>query len=159
MNNVPFPLSAFGKTVMMVLAVRMSSIHSSARPELVRKLDQHKVKSVSLALLMVLSTIASMEFVSYAALASTDQDGDGLTYGLEYLINTQPNDWDSDNDQLPDGWEWQYGLDPLSATNDDGAIGDPDGDGFSNLQEYNYLQPSNWDLSSTTSELDNGVWW
>ena len=40
------------------------------------------------------------------------------------LINTQPNDWDSDNDQLPDGWEWQYGLDPLSASNDDGAIGD-----------------------------------
>ena len=110
-------------------------------------------------MLMLLSTIASIEFVSFTALAATDQDGDGLTYGLEYLINTQPNDWDSDNDQLPDGWEWQYGLDPLSASNSDGAIGDPDGDGFSNLQEYNYLQPSNWDLSSTTSVLDNGVWW
>ena len=108
---------------------------------------------------MLFSTLASIEFVSYAALASTDQDGDGLTYGLEYLINTQPNDWDSDNDQLPDGWEWQYGLDPLSASNDDGAIGDPDGDGFSNLQEYNYKQPSNWDLTSTSSVLDNGVWW
>ena len=82
---------------------------------------------------MLFSTLASIEFISYAALASTDQDGDGLTYGLEYLINTQPNDWDSDNDQLPDGWEWQYGLDPLSASNEDGAIGDPDGDGFSNL--------------------------
>ena len=114
---------------------------------------------MGLALLMLFSTIASIEFVSFTALASTDQDGDGLTYGLEYLINTQPNDWDSDNDQLPDGWEWQYGLDPLSATNDDGAIGDPDGDGFSNLQEYNYGQPSNWDLSSTASVLDNGVWW
>ena len=108
---------------------------------------------------MLFSTLATIEFVSYAALASTDQDGDGLTYGLEYLINTQPNDWDSDNDQLPDGWEWQYGLDPLSASNNDGAIGDPDGDGFSNLQEYNYKQPSNWDLSSTSSVLDNGVWW
>ena len=108
---------------------------------------------------MLFSTLATIEFVSYAALASTDQDGDGLTYGLEYLINTQPNDWDSDNDQLPDGWEWQYGLDPLSASNDDGAIGDPDGDGFSNLQEYNYRQPSNWDSTSTTSVLDNGVWW
>ena len=43
MNNVPFPY-AFGKTVEVALAVRMSSIHSSARPELVRKLDQHKVK-------------------------------------------------------------------------------------------------------------------
>ena len=108
---------------------------------------------------MLFSTLASIEFISYAALASTDQDGDGLTYGLEYLINTQPNDWDSDNDQLPDGWEWQYGLDPLSASNNDGAIGDPDGDGFSNLQEYNYKQPSNWDLSSTSTVFDNGVWW
>ena len=114
---------------------------------------------MALAALMLFSTLATIEFVSYAALASTDQDGDGLTYGLEYLINTQPNDWDSDNDQLPDGWEWQYGLDPLSASNDDGAIGDPDGDGFSNLQEYNYRQPSNWDSTSTTSVLDNGVWW
>ena len=143
----------------MVLAVSMSSIQSSARPKLLRELDKQKIKSMGLALLMLFSTLATIEFVSYAALASTDQDGDGLTYGLEYLINTQPNDWDSDNDQLPDGWEWQYGLDPLSASNNDGAIGDPDGDGFSNLQEYNYNQPSNWDLSSTSSVLDNGVWW
>ena len=139
--------------------MRMSSIQLSARPKLLRELDRKKFKSVGLALLMFLSTMASLEFVSYTALAATDQDGDGLTYGLEYLINTQPNDWDSDNDQLPDGWEWQYGLDPLSSSNADGAIGDPDGDGFSNLQEYNYLQPSNWDLSSSTSVLDNGVWW
>ena len=27
------------------------------------------------------------------------------------------------------------------------------------MQEYNYGQPSNWDLSSTGSVLDNGVWW
>ena len=159
MNIVPFPLSAFESTVDMVLALRMSSIQSSARPKLIREIDNHKMKSMCLALLMLFSTIASIEFVSFTALASTDQDGDGLTYGLEYLINTQPNDWDSDNDQLPDGWEWQYGLDPLSASNNDGAIGDPDGDGFSNLQEYNYNQPSNWDLTSTSTVLDNGVWW
>lgn len=159
MNIVPFPLIAFDETVTLVLAVRMSSIQSPARPKLLREIDNQKVKSLGLALLMLFSTIASIEFVSFAALASTDQDGDGLTYGLEYLINTQPNDWDSDNDQLPDGWEWQYGLDPLSDQNNDGAIGDPDGDGFSNLQEYNYGQPSNWDLTSTTSVLDNGVWW
>jgi len=41
---------------------------------------------MGLALLMLLSTIASIEFVSFTALAATDQDGDGLTYGLEYLI-------------------------------------------------------------------------
>ena len=159
MNIAPFPLSAFGMTVTLVSDLSMPLVHSSARTNITLKFGQKKAKSIALALLMVMSTIASIEFVSFTALASTDQDGDGLTYGLEYLINTQPNDWDSDNDQLPDGWEWQYGLDPLSANNDDGAIGDPDGDGFSNLQEYNYGQPSNWDLSSTASYLDNGVWW
>ena len=139
--------------------MRMSSIQHSVRPKLFREIDQKMFKSIGLSLLMLLSTIATIEFVAFTASASADPDGDGLTTGLEYLINTQPNDWDSDNDQLPDGWEWKYGLDPLSSANSDGAIGDPDGDGFSNLQEYNYLQPSNWDLSSTSSVLDNGVWW
>nr|NJM04299.1 RHS repeat protein [Desulfobacula sp.] len=39
---------------------------------------------------------------------------------------------DADEDQLPDGWEIQYGLDP----NDPGDAGlDADGDGLTNLQE------------------------
>ena len=89
---------------------------------------------------MLLSTIASINFFAIDASASnTDQDGDGLTYGLEYLINSFPNDPDTDNDGLPDGWEWKYGLDPLSSANDDGAVGDPDGDGMSNLTRI-YLQ-------------------
>jgi len=50
-------------------------------------------------------------------------------------------------------------LDPLSSIGADGAVADPDGDGMSNLQEYLYLQPSNWDNPSTSSVLDNGVWW
>jgi hypothetical protein len=33
---------------------------------------------------------------------------------------------------MPDGWEVQYGLDPL--VNDSSE--DPDGDGYTNLQEY-----------------------
>jgi hypothetical protein len=44
------------------------------------------------------------------------------------------NAYDSDNDGLPDSWELQYFSainDPQSAPN-----ADPDGDGFTNLQEY-----------------------
>ena len=116
-------------------------------------------KSLFLTALMVFSTLAAIQYAAVDVQAASDQDGDGLTYGLEYLMNTQPNDPDSDNDGLPDGWEWKYGLDPLSSSGADGAVADPDGDGMSNLQEYLYLQPSGWDNSNTASVLDNGVWW
>jgi hypothetical protein len=48
----------------------------------------------------------------------------------------RPGDLDQDGDGLPDWWERQVGLDPLSAAGDQGAAGDPDGDGQSNLSEY-----------------------
>ena len=110
---------------------------------------------------MIFSSLAAFQYAAWEAAATNDQDGDGLTLGLEFLLNTQPTDWDSDNDGLPDGWEYQYGLDPLDASSlgSDGAAGDPDGDGLTNLQEYSYLEPTNWDLSGTTNVLDNGVWW
>lgn len=66
-----------------------------------------------------------------------DSDGDGLSdYDEIFVHGTDPLDADSDGDGLPDGWEVQYGLDPLDATGVNGANGDPDGDGFSNAQEY-----------------------
>ena len=137
MNIAPFALRAFEVAENLVLAVRMSSIQSSARPKLIRELDNQKVKSMCLAALMLFSTLASIEFVSYAALASTDQDGDGLTYGLEYLINTHPNDWDSDNDQLPDGWEWQY-WHPHKSGKKQLRVGH--GQGLKNTQKHTHIK-------------------
>ncbi|MEC7703977.1 MAG: transglutaminase domain-containing protein, partial [Candidatus Thermoplasmatota archaeon] len=124
-------------------------------------LRTQKNRAVGLALLMLFSSLATFQLAAWEAAASNDQDGDGLTMGLEFLLNTQPQDWDSDNDGLPDGWEYQYGLDPLDASSlgNDGASGDPDGDGLTNLQEYSYLEPANWDSPSTSNLLDNGVWW
>ena len=115
--------------------------------------------AVIFSLLMLLTSYSAIEFASWEVRGSTDSDGDGLPYGLEYYINTQPQDWDSDNDGLPDGWEWQYGLDPLSASGINGSTGDPDGDSLTNLNEYQYGIPSNWDSATTPNELDNGVWW
>jgi len=43
---------------------------------------------------------------------------------------------DADGDGLPDEWEQQFGLNPHVATGEDGAAGDPDADGATNLAEY-----------------------
>ena len=66
-----------------------------------------------------------------------DTDGDGLSdYAEIFVHGTSVLNADSDGDGLPDGWEVQYGLNALDATGDNGAYGDPDGDGFTNLQEF-----------------------
>lgn len=69
-----------------------------------------------------------------------DSDDDGLQDGME---DTNRNGWkdagetaavdpDTDSDGMDDGWETTYGLNPLG----DDANGDKDGDGFTNLEEY-----------------------
>ena len=46
------------------------------------------------------------------------------------------NSMDSDGDGLPTVWEIYWGLDPDVNTGDDGALGDPDDDGVTNLDEF-----------------------
>ena len=59
----------------------------------------------------------------------------GLTLDVEVGTGTFAVWWDSDGDELPDGWEVGYGLNPLSDAGNDGADGDPDNDGVTNAQE------------------------
>jgi hypothetical protein len=95
-----------------------------------------------------------VESVSYsnAAPRSTNADGAGMSLQRRYLgtYANDPVNWvacspspgtrncfsDSDGDGLPDDWELANGLNPLSASGDNGANGDPDHDGFTNLQEF-----------------------
>ncbi|CAM2009204.1 hypothetical protein [Acanthopleuribacter pedis] len=62
-----------------------------------------------------------------------DSDGDGIRDGDEvHTYNTNPLSTDTDGDSMPDGFEIRWGLDPRT----DDTEGDLDGDGFTNLAEY-----------------------
>ncbi|MDI6855199.1 MAG: hypothetical protein QMD21_00230 [Candidatus Thermoplasmatota archaeon] len=94
-----------------------------------------------------------------------DSDSDALTNFQEYLFNipnnwsvsmngvwwngTNPINWDTDNDGMPDGWEFFYQLNPLA--ND--SLLDADNDNLTNLEEYQFNLPTAWDVPL------NGVWW
>jgi RHS repeat-associated protein len=100
-----------------------------------------------------------------------DTDGDGLTDSEEILIYftnpllqrsrpSQPytdyfavNTGDSDGDTIPDrveSWYQQndYGMDPIHSED---AAGDLDGDGYTNLQAYNW----GWSLTRNLNLLDS----
>ena len=73
-------------------------------------------------------------------------------YGVENIQTIQVNgldiplDNDSDDDGIPDGWEVTHGLDPLDSSD---ASGDSDGDGLTNLEEYELnTDPQNVDSDS-----------
>ena len=62
-----------------------------------------------------------------------DYDLDCLSDLSERYVGTDPRDWDTDSDRMPDGWEVTYGL---NATNPIDAGLDPDNDTLTNLEEY-----------------------
>lgn len=68
--------------------------------------------------------------------ASGDFDHDGVNNLAEYNAGTNPTQADSDRDGMPDGWEMQFGLNPLDNSGVNGTQGDSDGDGLFNFDEW-----------------------
>lgn len=62
-----------------------------------------------------------------------DQSGEVSLQSAAFAVDTIGMAADTDTDRLPDWWELLHGLDPLVAN----ADADPDGDGWTNLEEYN----------------------
>lgn len=54
-----------------------------------------------------------------------------------YPALTRPANWDTDRDGMPDWWETLHGLNPNSGIGNFGeSNADPDGDGYTRLEEY-----------------------
>lgn len=62
-----------------------------------------------------------------------DYDADGLDNRTETNLNCNPTRADSDGDDMSDGWEYSYALDPTDASDGDP---DADGDGYDNRSEF-----------------------
>jgi glycosidase len=70
-------------------------------------------------------------------LIEVNYTGDGLALEASRLARvTLTGVTDTDADGLPDFWETQNSLSPTNSVGMDGAGGDPDGDNFTNLEEY-----------------------
>jgi hypothetical protein len=65
----------------------------------------------------------------------TDADNAEGGTGVVVTAQAQVSIVDTDGDGMPDAWENAHGLDPNSNVGDDGANGDPDGDGMRNADE------------------------
>jgi len=69
-----------------------------------------------------------------------------------YGTLTRAADWDTDHDGLPDWWEHIKGLNPNSLPGDfSDSNGDPDGDEYTNLEDYlNWLAAPHFDCTNGT---------
>lgn len=72
---------------------------------------------------------------AYASLAANVVAEDDNGHTDIFTVVLGPATTDADSDGLSTAWETQFGLDPYASTLDNGASGDPDGDGQTNAQE------------------------
>lgn len=68
----------------------------------------------------------------------------------ELQQQASPDVEDKDGDGIPDWWEEKYGVDD--------PTGDPDGDGLTNLEEYQYYKAYKKNISPVSADTDGDGW-
>lgn len=79
-----------------------------------------------------------------------DSQNDVGGWGSMYPTVVRPVGWDTDNDGLPDWWEEIHNLNPNSPPGDfSDSNGDPDGDEYTNLEDYlNWMATPNANVNA-----------
>ena len=92
--------------------------------------------------------------------ASQDRDGDWLTNLQEFQNSTDPNDWDSDDDNVSDGVEVMAGSDPSVADSGTvtGTVTDVYGYAIPNLRLYATVTPGAGPLIGPVTTDSNGAY-
>jgi len=94
--------------------------------------DDHDIRIVTETLNGTYSVVGSVS--GLPGLPDNEADAGGYE---NYPTSIRATNWDSDHDGLPDWWEKLKGLNPNSPTGDfSDANADPDGDGYTNLDDY-----------------------
>ncbi len=122
-------------------------------------LDDHDIRMVNETLNGTYSVVGSVS--GLPGLPDNQADAGGYE---NYPALTRASNWDSDHDGLPDWWETLKGLNPNSpAGNFSDANADPDGDGYTNLDDYlewmatpHYNSPDNSAIAINLKTLAKG---
>lgn len=115
----------------------------AARPRAVEAIDTAPLEEVELAVASPYQLTENQQRLMVSSDIRISSVPDGLPIpsdaaicpftGVEQPVLSEKESRDSDGDGLPDGWEKTYGLNHLNPSDFEGDL---DGDGFSNLEEY-----------------------
>jgi len=90
--------------------------------------------TVLLSMMSLASIVVALNPLDDSDWAS-DPDMDGLINRDEFTAGSDPNNWDTDGDGLPDGWEYDNSLDPADPTD-----AENDNDYFGGEEYASYTQ-------------------
>ena len=119
------------------------------------RFDNHDKRMVREALNGTTSTAGSRS--GKKGLIDSEEDNGCEGFDLEKLgitTESRPSDWDTDQDGMPNWFEELKGTNPYNADNNE----DPDGDGYTNLEDYlNWMAEPNYQVAEST-EINLGDW-
>ncbi len=125
-SSVDFALTGLNKT-----SIPLDSREGANPPQLVVQTVADATMVAALA-----PTILPITMVEAEGQGGRDSDHDGLSDDDEIFNHTDRVNPDTDGDGLDDLWEVENGLSPLDPTGEQGAEGDMDQDGLTNLDEF-----------------------